>query len=351
VTLVDPGLSLPGGDGQPAGTGLSGLTKAALLFAQLSKEEAARVLPELRPREVERLTAELVRLRGVDVSTVDAVLTEFHGLLIAGPAYGSGGEEFAGEFLAAALGPDKADDVLARLNVAYTEVPFASLRNVDVRQLVTYLKDEHPQIVALVLAHLPAGQSAEILSALPTEVQADVALRVATMDRTSPDMVRLVEDELQRRMGSLLAHQDMTSVGGIEALVEIINRSPRSTERSILEWLDRADPELADQVRAQMFVFEDILTIDDRSLQQVLREIEAVELATALKGVRAEVRDKVLRNLSERAAENLNEEIDLLGAVRAQAVEEAQAKVVATIRALEAAGELTLNRGDEDLIV
>jgi flagellar motor switch protein FliG len=164
-------------------------------------------------------------------------------------------------------------------------------------------------------------------------------------------MVRLVEDELQRRMGSLLAHQDMTSVGGIEALVEIINRSPRSTERSILEWLDRADPELADQVRAQMFVFEDILTIDDRSLQQVLREIEAVELATALKGVRAEVRDKVLRNLSERAAENLNEEIDLLGAVRAQAVEEAQAKVVATIRALEAAGELTLNRGDEDLIV
>ncbi len=352
MTVLDRGLSPPGGEvaltaGQAA---MSGLRKAALLFAQLSKDEAAKVLPQLRPREVERLTAELVKLRGVDVSVVDAVLAEFHALLKAGPAYGSGGEEFAREVLAAALGPDKADDFLARLNVVYTEVPFASLRNAEVRQLVTFLKDEHPQIIALVLAHLPAGQSAEILAALPPEVQTNVALRVATMDRTSPQMVRLVEEELQRRMGSLLAHQDLTTVGGIDALVDIINRSSRPTERSILEWLDKTDPELADQVRTQMFTFEDIVTIDDRSLQQVLREIEAVDLATALKGVRADGRDKVLRNLSERAAENLNEEIEMLGAVRTRAVEEAQAKVVATIRALEAAGELTLNRGDDDLI-
>ncbi|MCU1671117.1 MAG: fliG [Blastococcus sp.] len=352
MTLAHPRFpTLPdGSEGPSARPELSGLRKAALLFAQLSKEEAALLLPELRPREVERLTAELVNLRGVDVSVVDEVMTEFHGLVRAGQAYGSGGEEFAREILAAAMGTDKAEDLLARLNVVYTEVPFASLRNADTRQLVTFLKDEHPQIVALVLAHLPAGQSAEIVAVFAADLQAEVAYRIATMERTSPEMVRLIEEQLQRRMGSLLAHQDMTTVGGVETLVEIINRSPRPTERFILEWLDESDPELADQVRAQMFVFEDIVTIDDRSLQQVLREVEAADLAVALKGVRDDVRDKVRRNLSERAAENLNEEINLLGAVRTTAVEEAQTKIVATIRAMEAQGELTISRGEDNLI-
>jgi flagellar motor switch protein FliG len=350
MTLVDQGVLQPPEQARAEGAQLSGLRKAALLFAQLSKQEAAVLLPELRPRELERLTAELVRLDSVDAAVVDDVLGEFHGLMRAGQAYGSGGEEFAREVLVAALGTDKAEDVLGRLNVLYTEVPFASLRNADVRQLVTFLKDEHPQIVALVLAHLTAGQASEVLAVVPAELQVDVAHRIATMERTSPEMVRLVEEQLQDRMGSLLAHQDMTTVGGVETLVEIINHSPRPTERSILESLDRTDPELAAQLRAQMFVFEDIVTIDDRSLQQVLREVEASDLAVALKGVRADVRDKVLRNLSERAAVNLNEEIELLGAVRTRAVEEAQAKIVATIRAMEAQGELTISRGDDDLI-
>jgi flagellar motor switch protein FliG len=346
---MDLSLELPA-ELSPSTPRLPGLRKAALLFAQLSTEEAAKLLPELRPREVERLTGELVKLRPVDVSLVDDVLREFHGLMRAGQAYGSGGEEFARDILVAAMGPDKADDLFARLNVVYAEVPFASLRNADVRQLVTFLKDEHPQVVALVLAHLPAGQAAEVLAAFPAELQAEVAHRIATMDRTAPEMVRLVEDELQRRMGSLLAHTEMSVVGGIETLVEIINRSPRPTERSILDWLAKTDPELADQVRSQMFVFEDIVTIDDRSLQEVLREVEATDLATALKGVRNEVRDKVLRNLSERAAEALAEEIDLLGPVRTRAVEEAQARVVATIRGLEEQGQLTIGRGDEEVI-
>jgi flagellar motor switch protein FliG len=171
------------------------------------------------------------------------------------------------------------------------------------------------------------------------------------MDRTSPEMVRLVEEELGRRMGSILAHQDMSTAGGVEALVEIINRSPRPTERSILEWLDATDPELAEQVRSQMFVFEDIVTIDDRSLQLVLREVEANDLATALKGVRPDVRDKVQRNLSERAAENLSEEIEMLGPVRTRTVEEAQAKVVGVIRTLEEQGALTISRGGDDEFV
>ena len=352
MTVLDPDVrGLPAGAEPPTShTELPGLRKAAVLFAQLSKEEAAKLLPELRPREVERLTAELVELRGVDGAVVDDVLAEFHGLMRADRAYGSGGEEFARDVLIAAMGEDRADDVLARLTMAYAEVPFSSLRNADVRQLVTFLKGEHPQLVALVLAYLPAGQSAEVLSVLPGDLQAQVAHRIATTERTSPEMVRLLENELERRLGSLVARQDMTMVGGIQALVEIINRSARPTERSILERLDSTAPQLADQIRAQMFVFEDIVTIDDRSLQRVLREIEATDLAVALKGVRADVRDKVLRNLSERAAENLEEEIELLGAVRTSAVEEAQTGIVAVIRALEARGELTISRGDDEMI-
>ncbi len=345
------GTNLPALPPAPPRPSMPGLRKAAVFLAQMSKEEAGLLLSKLTAREVEALTREIMKLGSVEPTDVDGVLTEFHELMAAQRFVGRGGVDFAREILAAGLGEDKAEGILARLNVVYTEVPFASLRNVDVRQLVTFLKDEHPQVIALVLAHLSAAQSAEVLSGFAPEQQAEVAHRIATMDRTSPEMVRLVEEELGRRMGSLLAHQDMSTVGGVETLVEIINRSPRPTERSILEWLDSSDPELAEQVRAQMFVFEDITTIDDRSMQLVLREVEANDLATALKGVRPDVRDKVVRNLSERAAENLAEEIELLGPVRARTVEEAQGKIVAVIRTLEEQGVVTISRGGDDEFV
>ncbi|MEX5720718.1 flagellar motor switch protein FliG [Geodermatophilus maliterrae] len=345
------GTNLPALPPAPPRPELPGLRKAAVFLAQMSKEEAGVLLAKLRPREVEALTREIMKLGSLEPDDVDGVLTEFHQMMSAQRYVGRGGVDFAREILAAGLGEDKAEGILARLNVVYTEVPFASLRNADVRQLVTFLKDEHPQVIALVLAHLTAAQSAEVLSGFNPEQQAEVAHRIATMDRTSPEMVRLVEEELGRRMGSLLAHQDMSTVGGVETLVEIINRSPRPTERSILEWLDSSDPELAEQVRAQMFVFEDITTIDDRSMQLVLREVASNDLATALKGVRPDVRDKVVRNLSERAAENLAEEIELLGPVRARTVEEAQGKVVAVIRTLEEQGVLTISRGGDDEFV
>ena len=345
------GTNLPALPARPPRPELPGLRKAAVFLAQMSKDEAGLLLSKLRPREVEALTREIMKLGTVEPEDVDGVLSEFHQLMNAQRFVGRGGVDFAREILAAGLGEDKAEGILARLNIVYTEVPFASLRNADVRQLVTFLKDEHPQVIALVLAHLSAAQSAEVLSAFGPEQQAEVAHRIATMDRTSPEMVRLVEEELGRRMGSLLAHQDMSTVGGVETLVEIINRSPRPTERSILEWLDSSDPELAEQVRAQMFVFEDITTIDDRSMQLVLREVEANDLATALKGVRPDVRDKVVRNLSERAAENLAEEIELLGPVRARTVEESQGKIVAVIRTLEEQGVLTISRGGDDEFV
>src|ERR687890_2114757 len=270
---------------------MPGLRKAAVFLAQMSKEEAGLLLSKLRPREVEALTREIMKLGSVEPEDVDGVLNEFHEMMAAQRYIGRGGVDFAREILAAGLGEDKAEGILARLNVVYTEVPFASLRNSDVRQLVTFLKDEHPQVIALVLAHLPAVQSAEVLSNFTPDQQADVAYRIALMDRTAPEMVRMVEEELGRRMGSLLAYQDMSTVGGVETLVEIINRSARPTERSILEWLENSDPELAERIRSQMFVFEDIVTIDDRSLLLVLRDLEASDLATALKGVRADVRD------------------------------------------------------------
>ncbi len=345
------GTNLPALPPAPPRPELPGLRKAAVFLAQMSKEEAGLLLSKLRPREVEAITREIMKLGSVEPEDVDGVLSEFHQLMSAQRFVGRGGVDFAREILAAGLGEDKAEGILARLNVVYTEVPFASLRNADVRQLVTFLKDEHPQVIALVLAHLSAAQSAEVLSGFTPEQQAEVAHRIATMDRTSPEMVRLVEEELGRRMGSLLAHQDMSTVGGVETLVEIINRSPRPTERSILEWLDSSDPELAEQVRAQMFVFEDIVTIDDRSMQLVLREVASNDLATALKGVRPDVRDKVVRNLSERAAENLAEEIELLGPVRARTVEESQGKIVAVIRTLEEQGVLTISRGGDDEFV
>ncbi|MGY1695242.1 MULTISPECIES: flagellar motor switch protein FliG [unclassified Geodermatophilus] len=345
------GTNLPALPPAPPRPEMPGLRKAAVFLAQMSKEEAGLLLSKLNAREVEALTREIMKLGTVEPEDVDGVLSEFHTMMAAQRFVGRGGVDFAREILAAGLGEDKAEGILARLNVVYTEVPFASLRNADVRQLVTFLKDEHPQVIALVLAHLSAGQSAEVLSGFSPEQQAEVAHRIATMDRTSPEMVRLVEEELSRRMGSLLAHQDMSTVGGVETLVEIINRSPRPTERSILEWLDSSDPELAEQVRAQMFVFEDIVTIDDRSMQLVLREVASSDLATALKGVRPDVRDKVVRNLSERAAENLAEEIELLGPVRARTVEESQGKIVAVIRTLEEQGVLTISRGGDDEFV
>lgn len=348
ATLVEP-FELP--ESVPARVKIPGLRKAAVFLAQMSSEEAGEVFSRLRPSEVEALTTEILRLRNVDPEDANDVLVEFHTLMQARQFVGQGGADFAREVLTAGLGRDRADEILERLNVVFTEMPFSALRNADIRQIVTFLKDEHPQIIALVLAHLPSSQSAEVLSRLAPEAQADVALRIATMDRTSPEMVRMIEEELSRRMGSVLAHQDMTTVGGVSSLVEIINRSDRAAERSILEWLDSQDAELAERVRSQMFVFEDITTIDDRSMQAVLREVPIPELACALKGVRDDVRDKVLSNLSERAGETLAEETDLLGPVRIKTVEEAQAKIVQIIRGLEASGEITLSRGGEDEFV
>jgi flagellar motor switch protein FliG len=329
---------------------LNGMRKAAVLLLQMGRENAAKLLGQLRDTEVEELTAEVVRLGPVESEVVDAVVEEFHTMLSTQAFMAQGGIESARNLLSL-LGEERAGEIEGRLSAAYRDVPFAFLQQADARQVLSFVQDEHPQTIALVLAHMSAGQASAILSGLAADLQTDVANRIATMDRTAPDIVRIVERTLERKLSSVLQPSDLSSVGGLQPLVDIINRSDRATERLILEGLAERNPELAEQIRAQMFVFEDITTLDDRGVQLVLRQVETGDLAVALKGVRDDVRQKVMKNMSERAAENLAEEIELLGPQRLTAVEDAQAKVVQIIRALEESGQIVINRGDDEQMV
>jgi flagellar motor switch protein FliG len=327
---------------------LVGLRKAAVLLIQMGKAEAAKVLSYLKESEVEDITAEIVRLGTVEASVADEVLAEFYEMAAAHRYAGQGGMELAKELLEASLGQERASEVLGRLSTAMLEVPFGFLAKADARQLLSFIQDEHPQTIALVLAHMSAVQASQILSGLAGELQADVAHRIAVMDRTSPDIIRQVEATLERKLSSVLQPGDLSSVGGLDPLVEIINRADRATERLILEGLAGRSPELADEVRSRMFMFEDITTLEDRSIQLVLRQVETNVLATALKGVRDDVRDKVTGNLSERAAENLRDEIEMLGPVRLSTVEESQAKIIQAIRTLEESGQIVIHRGEDN---
>ncbi len=330
---------------------LTGLRKAAILLVQLGRERAAKIMGRLPEQMVEDLTAEIVRLRDVSSDDAATVLSEAHVRMSSDDIAGRGGMDLARQLLAESLGADKADEIMERLGATLAEMPFESMRRADARQLLTFLADEHPQTIALVLAHLSPAQSAIVLSGFDQKLQAEVAHRIALMERASPDVIRLVEKELDRRMSTVLGPQELSSVGGVTPLVAIINRADRGTERMILEGLENVSPELAEQVRAQMFIFEDITTLDDKAIQLVLRNVETNDLALALKGTSTIVREKIMRNLSTRAAENLAEEIELLGPKRLSEVEEAQAKVVTEIRALEQAGKIVIARGSDDAFV
>jgi flagellar motor switch protein FliG len=335
----------------PVDTEISGVRKAAIMLVQMGKDQSARIMAQLRDTEVEEITAEIMRLGHIDGITADGVLDEFTTMVRANRYLHQGGMAFAREVLEATLGRDAAEVLVARLSAAAQDVPFGFLQSADPRQVLSFLQDEHPQTIALVLAHMPATLASQILSGLAGELQADVAHRIAVMDRTAPDIIRQVEATLERKLSSVLQPSDLSTVGGLMPLVDIINRADRATERLIMEGLTAKDPELAETIRSKMFMFEDITTIDDRGIQLVLRQVETNDLATALKGVREDVREKVTRNLSERAAENLIEEIETLGAVRLSQVEESQAKIIQAIRTLEESGQIVISRGDDDQFV
>jgi len=331
---------------------VTGVRKAAVLMVQLGRERSAAVLSAMREGEIEEITSEIARLENIDSATADLVMEEFHNTMLARRYYSRGGLNFAREVLESSLGSDKAREAMARLTASLTEMPFQFLRRADPRILLSFLQDEHPQTIALVLSYTGAEQAAVILGGLKPDLQSDVAHRIALMERTSPESVRIVEKVFEKKLSSMLVQSgDGSKVGGLKPLVDIINRSDRTTERLILESLEQRNPELAELVRAQMFMFDDIVSLDDKAVQLVLRQVEVADIATALKGARDEVKRKVFANMSERASQNLEEEIALLGPVRLKTVEEAQAKVVHEIRQLDEAGQIVIQRGSEDELV
>jgi flagellar motor switch protein FliG len=331
--------------------GLTGRQKAAVLILQLGRAESARVLSHFSESDLEGLSTEIARIGTVPPEVSAAVAAEFAELLEHGSSSAHGGIDAARDLLKASIGSERGDLIAERVSQNFVQMPFSFLQHLDHRQIVSFLPDEHPQTIALVLAHLPAALASLVLAGLSRELQADVAHRIAVMDRTSPDLIRTVEQSLERRLSSLGVPSDLSTVGGLRPLVDIINRADRNTERMILEGLEEIDSKLAEQVRAKMFMFEDIVTLDDRSIQLIVRQVQVNDLATALKGVSEQVRARVMQNMSERAALSLAEEIDLLGPVRVAAVEEAQAAVIREVRTLEESGQIVLSRGDEDAFV
>jgi flagellar motor switch protein FliG len=328
-----------------------GVRKAAVLLIQMGRERAATVLAHLSEVEVEQISSEIARLDSISGPETESVLTEFRDMMMARQHIAQGGLGFAQQILEQSLGAERAADIIARLNAAAVQTPFQFLHRADAAQLRSFIVEEHPQVIALVLAHMTADKASLLLSGLAPDIQAEVAHRIAVMDRTSPDIVRAVEATLERRLSSMLQPSEMSRVGGLDPLVNIINRSDRSTERQIVEGLESLDPMLADAIKSKMFMFEDVVSLEDRSIQLVLREVDTAELALALKGVADEVRDKITRNLSERAATNLVEEVELLGAVRLRQVEEAQQNIIRTIRRLEEQGQIMVRRGNDDEFV
>jgi flagellar motor switch protein FliG len=329
---------------------LTGKQKAAILLISLGPEISSTTFKHLKEDDIEKLTLEIANVRKIDNAQRDRVFYEFHQMCLAQDYITSGGLDYAKEILEKALGSQKALDIINRLTATLQIRPFDFVRKTDPGQLLNFIQGEHPQTIALIMAYLQPEQASIIISALPGERQVEVARRIALMDRTSPDVIKDVERVLERKLSSLVS-QDFTSAGGVESVVDILNGVDRSTERTIIENLEIQDPELAEEIKKRMFVFEDIVLLDDRSLQLVLREIDNKDLSLALKAVSGEVANKIYKNMSKRAAEMLKEEMEYMGPVRIRDVEECQQKIVNVIRRLEDAGEIVVSRGRGDEII
>lgn len=330
---------------------LTSRQKAAVMLMCLGPEVASSVLKSLNEQEVEALTLEVARLDRVTPEQRETVINEFYDLAVAQDFIAEGGIERARQLLEQAYGDSRANEMIGKVVQAMQVVPFEFLKKADPAQLYSFIQDEHPQTIALILSYMPLNAAADVLSRLNGELRADVAGRIAQMDQTPPEVIRRVEQVLEKKMSSMLA-QEMTQAGGPKALVDLLNRVDRTTERLIIDSLTENNPELAETVKNMMFVFEDIIQLDDRAVQAVLKEVDMKELATALKGVSQEVSGKVFRNMSERAVGMLKEDMEFMGPVKVRVVEEAQQKIVGVIRRLEEAGELTVGRGsEEDMLV
>ena len=329
---------------------ISGLQKAAILLIALGPERSAGVFKHLKEEEIEELTLEIANTRSITPQVKEDVINEFYEVCLAQQYIAEGGISYAKELLEKALGTEKAMDVIGKLTASLQVKPFEFIRKTDAQQLLNFIQDEHPQTIALILSYLSASQAAMLISALPPDKQSDVAKRIAVMDRTSPEIIKEVERVLESKLASLV-NQDYTIIGGVDAVVEILNAVDRGTEKHILESLEIEEPELADEIRKKMLVFEDILLLDDRAIQRVLRDVPTDDLALALKSTNEQVQNAIFNNMSKRLAVMIKEDMEFMGPVRMKDVEEAQQKVVNIIRKLEDSGEIIISRGGGDEIV
>ena len=328
----------------------TGIQKAAILLIALGPERSADIFKHLKEDEIEELTLEIANTRSVSPQVKEDVLNEFYQICLAQQYIAEGGIGYAKELLDKALGEDRAKEVITKLTASLQVRPFEFVRKTDPSQLLNFIQDEHPQTIAMILSYLTSAQAALVIGALPPEKQADVAKRIAMMDRTSPDVIKEVERVLEKKPSSLV-NQDYTIVGGVDAIVNILNTVDRTTEKHIMESLEIEEPELADEIRKKMFVFEDILLLDDRAIQRVLRDVDNADLGVALKAANEEVQNVIFKNLSKRLAAMIKEDMEFMGPVRMKDVEEAQQKVVSVIRKLEDSGEIVISRGGGDEIV
>lgn len=328
----------------------SGKEKVAILLIALGPQKSAEIFKHLNEEEIEELTLQIANMRMVSPQEKQAVIEEFYQICLAQEYISEGGINYAKEVLERALGSDKAIDIINKLTSSLHVRPFEFIRKADPNQLLNYIQNEHPQTIALVLSYLSSSQAAQILSSLPQEKQSDVMRRIAIMDRTSPEVVREIEAILESKFSNILA-QDYTTTGGIQAVVDILNSVDRGTEKHIMEDLDIRDAELSEEIRRRMFVFEDIISLDNRSIQRIIREIDNSGWAIALKSASEDVKDLIFANMSKRLVEMIKEDIEFMGPVRIRDIEDAQQNIVNVIRKLEDDGEIITPRGGDEIIV
>ncbi|MEZ4502242.1 MAG: flagellar motor switch protein FliG [Dehalococcoidia bacterium] len=343
----------PAGSRKKAFSTVAGRKRAAALLIALGPEIASHILRSLPEEDIGRLTWEIVGIGSLSPDEREDIMATFYETVMGRDFVSVGGLEYAQDMLERAVGAERANDIVTRLAAHTGSKPFQFLQQVDVRDLINFIQNEHPQVVALLLAYLPIEKASMVLQNLPDTTQAEVSVRLAMMERTAPDVLQDVEAAIRARLGTAFApRQELTVAGGIDSLVELLRKVDLATEKAILEGLETTDPQTANEIKKRMFVFENITLLDDRSIQRVLREVDGKDLSVALKGASEEVRDRILHNMSERAAKMLEDDMAALGPVRLRHVEEAQGRIVATIRRLEEAEEIFVMRGgEEDLLV
>ena len=331
---------------------ISGVRKAAILLLSMDQDTAALVMQKLDKNDIEEVSREIAGTEHVDTWDRSQVIREFHNLALASSYMEEGGLDYARELLGKSLSPEQAQEITAQVERTINASPFAFLAKAETANLLTFIQDEHPQTIALILSHLPPAKASEILVGLPSNKQIEVVKRIANMEQTNPEVIKEVERGLEHRLSAMI-HQTLEKTGGVETVAEMLNLADRSTEKGILEALETDDPDLVESIRRLMFVFEDILLVDDRGIQSVLKEIDNSDLALALRTASEQLKEKIFKNMSERAVQLIKEDMEYMGPVRVSDVEAAQQKIVDVVRRLEDSGEIVISGrgGEKDLIV